>query len=109
MKRTNYVRIGGTEYEAQHINARNHDNRYNAASVDVRLAMAYGEAKALFTEPGNWFAVSRFNGAPNPLEEVVDLTAYEILCNIVDTMDGYTVVTMRKASYSEILTVLLGN
>lgn len=106
---TLYVKIKGTEYEIAHISFMSLNQEYYLAdTVDVRLAMTHEEAKELFTDPGDWMLIRKYPESEATEDSTKDLSEFDTICSITDTLDGFCVVKMRKPSDSELLAILQG-
>ena len=84
--------------------------------VRIVTEMEYAEAKALFSDPGEWSVIERpaaikyaDGTAIQPEDIVTDCTGYDVLRSITDTMAGTLEIVVSEITDSEALAVLMGD
>jgi len=102
-----FVKIAGGEHAVPFVRFKDHDPQNGGRqTVVVLMDKPYEEVKALFTDPGEWAVVERFDtGEP---DIVTDCSDYEILHSITDRQQGVLEVVMGCATEADLLRILLG-
>ena len=111
---TNLVKIKGNEYMVPFARFREKDYRHNyRGTVTIVTELPYAEVVDLFSAPGEWSVIKRFDpitdAEGNVQQEpdiVTDCTDYEVLCSIKDTRTGVLEVVVGKITDSEALAEL---
>ena len=101
----NLIKVKDTEYPVSFVHFRDRDYHYGRRStVTILTDLEYAAVVALFSEPGEWSAIKRREGAEDIL---TDCTDYSKLLSIRDTRTCVLEVVLGKMTDSEILAELL--
>lgn len=99
------IKIKDTEYQVSFVRFRDRDYHYgNRSTVTIVTDLEYSAVVALLSEPGEWYAIKRYEDAE---DIVTDCTDYSKLLSIRDTRTGVLEVVLGKMTDSEILAELL--
>ena len=99
------IRIKGTDYPVPFFRIRDEDLSYGRRStVTIVTDLEYAAVVALFSEPGEWFAIMQYENDP---DIVKDCTAFDQLLSIKDNRTGVLEVVMGKITAEEALAELL--
>ena len=102
---TSLIRIKGTDYPVPFFRIRDEDVRHGGRStVTIITELEYAAVVALFSEPGEWYAVRQYENDP---DIVTDCTDYDRLVSIKDNRSGVLEVVMGKITAEEALAELV--